>query len=207
MPSSVLDAHVDPDRVIAVLSEAMCEQPDWRAFSPDRATRIRWLRRILAPLVRYGARHGEILSAGDGAAAAIVLPPGGFPLSTWGLLRSGVIGAMVSLPRPIRRQRTATHRHARRTHEALLPGPHYWLHQLGVHPRARGAGLARALVGAAARRADAAALPIYATTYLPSNVDFFHHLSFETAAHVPARSDGALAHWALIRRPRPDAGA
>lgn len=75
----------------------------------------------------------------------------------------------------------------------------WYLSILGVHPAARGKGLARQLLEKTLARADAGAFDCYLETFNPLSLPFYERLGFteKLACHEPVTG---REYWVMIRR-------
>jgi ribosomal protein S18 acetylase RimI-like enzyme len=80
-----------------------------------------------------------------------------------------------------------------------LPGPHYYVQVLGVHPSHQGKGIGAELLRGGLELADREKVPAYLETSNPKNLAFYRRFGFETTSEV-ALSGGYPPLYAM-RRP------
>ncbi|MGF1545235.1 MAG: GNAT family N-acetyltransferase [Parvularculaceae bacterium] len=195
--AGVREARVDDvDRLAPVIARAFADDPitTW-IFGPPPTFEIAL--RILARDV-YLPR-GRIALAGDGAGAAMWLPPrAAANPSPYALLRF----AFSVLPRVgvdrLRRVAGASATFAR----AKPRAPHLYLFALGVDSAARGRGFGVGLVRDGLAVADARGWPTYLETSRPENLRFYARLGFSIEREV-ILAPTAPKTWTMMREPAP----
>jgi len=162
-------------------------------------------RRRLSPahfeaILRYGLLAGEVLTAAEpGAGAVVWLPPGstGTPemADSSGLTRlAAAIGEA-----PAARFGSMIDR-AEVIHHRLMPGPHWYVMVVGVSPAFQGQGYGRAFLQPTLDRADLDGIPVYLETAQPKNVSFYQRLGFAVLEETVDAETG-LTLWAFRRDP------
>jgi ribosomal protein S18 acetylase RimI-like enzyme len=166
----------------------------------DEAARVAKIARIFGGLttgcLAYG--HADAIVDGHGDAivgAALTYPPGAYPLSALGWLRSGVPTLAIGLGHVLRFMRIDAW--MRKHH---LVEPHFYLAVLGVEPSHKGRGLGGRLLRALNARADAAAAPCYLETDAPENVGLYQHHGYDVIAEGEPLPGTTM--WLMLRPAR-----
>lgn len=157
----------------AMLARAFAEDPVANAVVGGRAGRDARLERFFA--VQLGATYfgrGYALVAGDGAAAALCLPPGAPPPT----LRERL--AAYRLVPTLGRGLPLAAALSRRLALGRPSVPHLYLATLGTEPARQGQGLGSALLAELARRADGAGVPAYLEASTERNVALYARFGF-----------------------------
>ena len=185
-----------------VLASAFLADPLYSDLFPDIGSRERALQSMFSGLLTYALRYGVSHTTSDLAGVAIWLGPGNTRLTLWRTLRTGL-----ALPRAL----TGFDRTARETflsvmnsmeteHRERMPGPHWYLWTLGVHPERRRRGIGERLLQPVLALADRDGLPCYLETTTEQNAAVYQKSGFETRA-TPSVLDGRLPVWLMIREP------
>ena len=186
----------DAPAVGRMLGEAFRDDPAWEQFFPDPASRAQ---RLTAHYRRSVRRHPERVDVAtdDGRVVGALLwePPEG----------SGA-GATVrrALARAVRSARCRLPggrgvRHTRDVDSHRPPEPHWYLHDIGAGPEARGTGVGSALLEhrlGLVDRSEAALMFLEATT--PGSRRLYERFGFQAVGSVPTRP--GQASTAMIRR-------
>ena len=128
----------------------------------------------LGVCIRRGAPL-EVLHNGVTAAAAVIYPPGTFPL---GWLDERLIQISTILGHT-RYDRHAWQVWVEEVGKLYPKTPHYYLEYLGVEPALQGQGLGSHLLAELTRRADTAGVGCYLETATPRNVTLYQRFGFE----------------------------
>ncbi len=184
-----------------VLVDALADDPAWTQVLPDRSTRRRALRSLLAVALADAGPHARVAVAGERVlGAAVWQPPGRYPMTGARQARAvpRMLPMLLTAPRPARR--------IRRLGEALdavFPRePVRYLQVLGVAPDAQGRGVGARLLREGLGTADAAGEVVYLETGKEPNVAYYQRHGFRLVGPGgPAYPDGPTM-WRL-RRPVP----
>ena len=166
-----------------VLAAAFADDPLWVVLAPDPERRARLLVRIYGLILAGAVDARRAHGVGYPLAAVAVWahpadPPGGTRAAARQILASApLVSSARSLVRALAVQRGFEA--MRRIH---APDAHLHLEHVGVHPDARGQGLAGALVRPVIERARAVGIPAWTETVTPGNVSLYEHLGFGVAA-------------------------
>ncbi len=192
-------APLTPDGIPAAtrtLAAAFAGYPLFRAIAPNNP---RAIEAFCGLLVRYTARLGTAYATADGAAVACWLPPGHPTPTTGGLIRAGVVALVRELGLRGGVLMWRLERQFDRARTGHVPGPHWYLPLLGVHPSARRRGLARAVLQPVLACASRDGLPCYLETQDEANIPTYARLGFSVVGS--RRVAGGLMNWELCREP------
>jgi ribosomal protein S18 acetylase RimI-like enzyme len=194
----------DLDGLTALLTEAFKHDPLWRwAFAEDEGLAT-WWRFYIESALRYPC----IWIAGDFAAAAVWIPPGGVELTDDEEQR------VEPLLRKLVGPRAPQVMELLERFEAAHPRdePHYYLSLLGTAERHRGRGLGMALLAENLRRIDGQGKPAYLESSNPANNRRYERMAFHRTGEFKTPDDtrtvatmwrepttlGAEATWAPV---------
>lgn len=176
-------AAADLPAVADLLAHAFDDDAGYRFLFPtERTPGLRALFvRNLAVHLPYGCTRVWRGPTGDLLGTVTVRPPGGVPISTFTMLRHGL------LPFAAGHGLGAVRRllWLKRTYDALEHDlsdghPHWHVHMMAVRPAEQGRGHGSRLVTEALRSAVGA--PIVLTTHSEANVVFYRRVGFEVVA-------------------------
>ena len=194
--------------VAAILADAMDDDPAYRYLMPNALTRADGLREYFARSLRTYLPHRCTYMALDaeGASGTVTIrPPGGLEISTWTMIRRGL------LPFAITRGIAAVRRlfalkDAYDRIEARLSGgrPHWYVHMMAIDPRKQGRGVGSMLIAnalATTADADDTRYPVLLTTHKERNVAFYRRAGFEVIDRHELALDGAPPYsvWGMRR--------
>jgi GNAT superfamily N-acetyltransferase len=182
----------DVDGVTATLVAAFESDPLWSWAFPQHGLDSLW-RLCVTSAMRYSL----VSIAGDYAAAAVWIPPGGTELiaaeeESLGPMLEDRIGSRAA-------EVLALFERMERAHPD--GPPHYYLSLLGTHPDHRGKGLGMSLLAENLAKIDAERMPAYLESSNPGNDVRYERLGFERAGSFE-RPDGLLTCSTMWREPR-----
>jgi len=185
------------------LAEAFLDDPLFAYVVPDAARRRPWLRTVMRTNPAMIAPSGHVYVPGDGADGALgLVPPGDHPPTVRRALPMLAQVFAASLPARIPRRAIRFGFKLVAEFERLHPRePHWYIHVVGVHPRAQSRGLGRACMDRATALADADGAALYLETGNPENVAFYERFGFEVRETVRIFTDAPTA-WTMLRPPR-----
>lgn len=181
------------------LAAAFADYPLIRAIARSPSGRPRACAAFCRMIAAYCTREGTAYATADRTAVACWLPPGRDRLALPGLIRCGALSLAweLGLRGGILLERLGRRFEAlRRGH---VPGPHWYLVLLGVHPSARGRGLSRVVLRPVFGVADRDRLPCYLETQDEVDVPIYRRFGFEVAGE--RRVPGGLRNWEMRRPP------
>jgi GNAT superfamily N-acetyltransferase len=197
--SSVCKATpADAPRLALALASAFQDDPVIAWVFPDEQRR----RAVLPAFMEFRLRklafpHDQIWMAGDGAAAAVWLPPPGrWQESRWqrlGLLPPLVRFLGLRTPSVLGGLNRMEERHP---HDP----PHWYLFILGVEQAAQGRGLGSALLTHMLGRVDADGMPAYLESSNERNLALYGRHGFEVTSEVIIPSGPRI--WLMWREAR-----
>jgi ribosomal protein S18 acetylase RimI-like enzyme len=190
--------RVDLQAAAALLARAFHDDPILTAVEPDPARRPAALRAIFAAHLRYAGHSGRVDLAADRTGAAIWIAPGQVPMTFLNTLRTGHALLPLRLGPGAWRRLARSNDYALMLHHRTAPGPHWYLHGIGVDPGRQRHGVGRALLATGIERADHDRLPCYLETANDATLPFYESCGFriEIRGRVPV--DG-LPIWAMLR--------
>ncbi len=178
-----------------LLALSFDEDPAFVWWFPDPELRSQLASQLFTVHVRLALAHGDgmLTAAGDGA--ALYLPPG-TDITEDDLVRSGLADLLGRVGSETADRITRFLASLSRLHTSSMPGPHWQLLFLGVHPSARAQGIGAALVDEVKARAARDGVGVYLETLTPDGVAFYEHRGYRVIgeADVPG-SD--LHVWGL----------
>jgi GNAT superfamily N-acetyltransferase len=182
----------DVDGVTATLAAAFELDPLWSWAFPSGGLAELWRLLVVSAL-----RYRWVWVAGDYAAAAVWIPPGGVELTED---EEALLGPM--LERLIgQRAADVESLFGRLAENHPDQPPHYYLSLLGTHPGHRGRGLGMALLAENLAMIDSDGMPAYLESSNPANDVRYEHLGFVRAGEFQ-RPDGQLTCSTMWREPR-----
>jgi GNAT superfamily N-acetyltransferase len=182
------------------IADSHADYPSFAYLFPDRKQRRRVLQRLMTGVARDASAFGEVQVAVQGErmlGAAVWLPPGSFPWTTWRkLMASAVFLPLLWETRPSTSAFFALGANAERTAPAE---PHWNLQVLGIRQEAQGKGLGSRLLRPVLSRADQDGAFCYLETADPANLDFYSRFGFQFDRQHQLIHDGP-PHYSM-RRP------
>jgi ribosomal protein S18 acetylase RimI-like enzyme len=164
------------DTVLNTLMLAFSTDPCVRYMFPTPDAYIPGYRRLADALGGAGLAHGAAYLAGDGAAAALWLPPG---VQSDGEAAGAVLGEFAPPDRLEVLGQVGEDMRRYHPHE-----PHWRLPMIGVDPLRQGQGLGSALLKQALKRCDAEGGVAYLESSNPKNVPLYERHGFEVIGVV-----------------------
>lgn len=170
MSNARLATSSDSDGLTTTLTAAFERDPLWSWAFPDPRDLAVWWRFVIESALRYPC----VWIAGDYAAAAVWIPPGGHELTdeeekrVEPMIRDLAGGRAEDLLELLER------------FDASHPAgpPHYYLSLLGTHPDHAGQGLGMALLAENLARIDSERMPAYLESSNPANDRRYERLGF-----------------------------
>ena len=180
----------DVHQLRAVLAEAFFEDPMFGWLMPDDTRRRARLGRYFAIELRHMAlRRGRVWTTSDLTGAALSLAPGAWRApARVTLLEGTAFGVYVT--RAARLEAAMEWRHLRESH--------YYVRDIGVHPKMHGRGLGSALLRPTLDRCDQQGLPAYLEASSERNAALYERLGFRLTDELRVRGSPPLR---LMRRP------
>jgi GNAT superfamily N-acetyltransferase len=177
----------------ALLARAFADDPLARYLFPSGPQRSRLLRWHYTALVRYGRLAGAVdVVDFPSAPGGPRRPPEG--VAVWHradaaardpvvrlqwLEGSGLLDAPDVLGAEVFGKVVAVVGKLEGLRRLAVPGAHWYLNQVGVHPARQGRGTGRAVLHPGLARAAAAGLPCYLETFGAGSLSFYLRLGFE----------------------------
>ncbi len=198
LPASQLELAAD------LAARAFMEDPGMAYAFRAAGRREARLRELLASVVRYGLRYGEVYTT-SGAPRGVAVwapPPGRASVSYPRMARAGMLRpALRCRPDELLRLLFLSGR-ASLLDVASHHTPHWYLWLLAVDPDHQGMGVGGSLLAPVLRRADSQGLPCALETMTPRNVEFYRRRGFRVSGYGRLPSGGPEI-WTMWRDPRP----
>lgn len=171
----------DLDGLTDLLTEAFGQDPLWRWAFPEEQGLATWWRFFIGSALRYPT----VQVAGDFAAAAVWIPPGGVELTEEEEQR------VEPLLRELVGPRTPQVMELLERFEASHPrdAPHYYLSLLGTADRHRGQGIGMALLGESLRCIDEEGMPAHLESSNPANNERYERMGFRWTGEFTTPDD------------------
>jgi GNAT superfamily N-acetyltransferase len=197
-----MQAHEQP-AVVGAIARAFYEDPLFGFFFPHHVQQTKGVLAFMASGVADAKPFDEIWVARSGesiAAAAVWLPPGGYPRGRRRELLTMARGAptFAYSGRRIAGALRLTGAVDKAHHE--LKEPHFYLAILGADPRFQRTGAGSAALQPVLDRCDAEGLPAYLETQQEENLAYYARFAFDVEQKLDVR--GAPTIWTLLRKPR-----
>ena len=146
-----------------------------------------------ASAVRF--HETDALWVGDRlAAAALILPPGHWPLGPRAWL-GRAMGCLTTGPRAIWNFLRVDHR----VHAWHLREPHFYLFVLGVEPDLQGRGFGKTLLARLNARAEQARVPCFLETDRQSSVRLYESVGYRVVTDEVLANVNGLRIWTMTR--------
>ena len=193
------DKHVDS--IVESLSLAFMDDPITNYFAPDRRKREKVSPWFWRSTLTLGMRWGVVETDENGRSAAIWMPPGSTFIPTHRFMRTPFVQS------PFRLGLRGIWRFMRlgapmeSAHKRQMPGPHWYLMTLGVHPDLQGQGVGSALLESGHAHATADDVPCYLETATEYDVAYYSKRGYEEGEKLTV---GNLNLVTMIRRPQED---
>lgn len=189
----------EANRLGETMGQAFFDDPIMRLIEPDESKRLAKSRLFMSSGIAYCARWGAVFTEDQYRGGAAWLTPGNTSMTAMRTLRSGTwqmpfrmgfgsFSRFVRLSQPLDK-----------AHKEHLPGDHWYLMMLGIHPDHQGAGLGSALLDIGVSKAAKAGLPVYLETLTEADVEFYLKRGFAVVSELTVKPD--LSVWAMIKQP------
>jgi GNAT superfamily N-acetyltransferase len=186
----------DVPRLRVMLAEAFLDDPVFGWLMGDGGRRRARLRRYFGiDLGHLTLPRGRVWTTDDLVGAALTLPPGKWRVPPHvSVLQGSAFGVRVA--RAARMGAAMEWRHMR-----LVREPHYYVRDIGVHPKEQGKGLGSALMRPTLERCDREGLPAYIEASSERSAVLYERLGFEHIEEL--RVSGSPPLWLMLRPPHP----
>jgi GNAT superfamily N-acetyltransferase len=178
---------------------------DYPAFShlfPNPEQRSRVLRGLMTGVARDAYAFGEVhvaVRVQRVLAAAVWLPPGTFPWTTWRKLKAGATFLPLLWQTP--RSTSEFFALGANAEKAAPAEPHWNLQVLGIRREAQGQGLGSRLLQSVLFRVDQDGIPCFLETADAANLDFYERFGFECDRQHRLIPNGP-PHYSMRRPPQ-----
>ena len=185
-----------------VLGRAFLDDP-LMVYLPDEEHRRRVLPWFMETGARFGLQNGEVHTTPDKVeAAAVWVPPGGFPISNLRMIMAGMWLVPFKTGLPATRRFLRVMDRTEEHHKEDVAAQHWYLMILGVDPERQGQGVGGRLIQPILTRADGEGLPCYLETMKEINVTFYRKHGFEVVSEGEIPDEGGPHYWTMRREPR-----
>ncbi len=199
-------ADLDAEHIPAagqLLARAFINDGLTRHMYPDVAEREMHTPWHFAAVVRYAKLFGRVHAiAGDELmGVAVWLPPGQCEMTENRIAASGLDACPAVLGEAAFGRFVSALQSIEPFHGEDVPGRHWYLSVIGVHPEHSGKGIGSALLKPTLAEADADGLPCYLETAESRNLPFYERHGFDVLRHgaVPGTD---FEYWTMLRQPR-----
>jgi hypothetical protein len=191
-----------------VLCESFLKDPIFKYILETKLHNETIIKTIQTCNIALGLNYGKVYSPTNRLeGVAIWLPPNHTNISTYKLIRSGILKILTMPGNGIKENMKILDKtreyatYAEEIHEKHASSPHWYLMMIGVRDIFRGKGYATTLIRPILEKCDQEMVPCYLETHNPINVEIYKHFGFATV------EDGKLpgsdiTHWAMMRMPK-----
>jgi GNAT superfamily N-acetyltransferase len=189
-------AAEDVPRLRVMLAKAFADDPVFGWLMPDDSKREARLRRYFGiDLGHLTLPRGRVWTTSDLTGAALSLPPGKWRVPPHvSMLQGSAFGMRIA--RAARMGAAMEWRHMRLVHV-----PHYYVRDIGVHPKEQGKGLGGTLMRPTLDRCDREGLPAYIEASSERSAALYERLGFEHIEELHVGGSPPL--WLMLRQPHP----
>jgi ribosomal protein S18 acetylase RimI-like enzyme len=189
--------------IVEVLAQAFDQDPIMQYFytskKESRLHRLQWLSQLV---VNYCEPYEQIYTTTNGLkGCAVWLPPEGFPMDMFRLLRLG----FYQFPLKVQWNRIGEFfkifNEMEHFHLEDMPNPHWYLFMLGVSPDFQGRGVGSDLIHPVLEQSDREGVPCYLETSTERGVKFYQKHGFEVL-RTDQLSTHAPRYWTMKRDPQ-----
>ena len=196
-----MEPHEEP-AVIAMLARAFYDDPLFGYFVPNLVHQTKGLLGFMSGAVKDARAFGEVwIARADSkvAAAAVWLPPGGYPRSPQREVLTNV-RAVPAFARARGRVRESLRLLAAvdKAHKDL-GAPHFYLAVLGSDPLYQRIGAGTAVLAPVLARCDTEGLPAYLETQKEENIAYYARHRFDVVRKLDLEPCPPV--WTLLREP------
>lgn len=208
-PQPLTEAHMPA--AVALAAAAFADSIAYVSICPDADRRRAFLEWLFTANARRGMEHGYARCVVDddneGAVICFFLlePPGIPQLSTWDLVRAGLLGAAWRFGLASTRRLVRTKEYFEESERRVLgnrAGSVMRLNRLTVLPARQGQGVGSKALAEALRGVDA---PVMLETQDARNVSFYERLGFAVVAEDTCPI-GDYHTWSMLREPSGGSG-
>jgi ribosomal protein S18 acetylase RimI-like enzyme len=185
----------------AVHARAFLTDPFTTFMLKDQKKRPRQLFDLMALILRYACRYGEVYATPGMEAVAAWIPPGDGHESSWRMIRVGALPMIWKIGPVVIRTYLRVEGLAEEVHTRYITEPHWYLSQVGVEPELQGKGYGLRVLTPTLKRIDGEGKAIYLETLNPRAVPFYQKLGFHVCEvmHLP---EGGPPMWSMLREPK-----
>ena len=183
------------------MANAYFNYPSVEYFFPDLRLRKKVLAWYLGYPIRYSLKRGVVYTTPDHKSVAAWLTPKETYHTVAGHMGAGFLKCPFLMGPAAFRRLLDNDMFLEKIRKEKLPGPHWYLWELGVDPAVQKQGVATALLEPTLLQADQDNLPAFLETHLATNVPFYQKLGFEIVfeGKVPKHD---ITVWSMLRPPR-----
>lgn len=184
------------------LLDAFSGDPLFAFTIPNERQRIRWMRHLMAEVVRH-EMHSEwsrVAVADDGGVSAVLLA-GTYPPSIFSQIRLNIRMGLFPTPwEPSFRRFMPMFTYMKLWEQMHYKGDHIYVYMIGARRAFQGKGIGRTMMGELVEAVHDRGLPVYLETQTERNVPFYKSLGFTlTEEHHPF-ADGPPT-WGFLNAP------
>ena len=191
---------IDLNQATVNLTEAFFPDPLMEFMAPDLAKRKKISSWMWDSMLKYGLRWGVTERDAGGQGVTMWLPPGQTTMTMTRIVRTPLVQVPFRMGLRGMMRFNSVMSLTEKAHKRLMPGPHWYLLCIGVHPDAQGTGVGSALLKHGLDRADQAKLPVYLETVTDYDVAFYSKRGFEVKETI--KTEGFTGK-VMVRPPQP----
>lgn len=185
--------------VANVAARAYYDDPLFSCLIPN-VSKKKYLSNFFAFGLRYALSYGEVYATSpnlEGIAAW--LPPDKLYISTWQLIKHGLIPFIFKVGRECTKNLELFEDFCKEKHKQHINFPHWYLYNIAVDPIYQGKGYASKLLRPMLAKLDNQNLPCYLETQKEQNVSLYHHFGFEVIekTKIPELN---FDFWIMLRK-------
>jgi ribosomal protein S18 acetylase RimI-like enzyme len=192
----------EANRIAAIISEAMKNDPLQRYFFPEEQERNRIGPVLYRLIVKYGIRQGNLLATSTGYEGVAYWETNhDRKLAGIAHVLSGGLQLLKMAGIPALSRMAAAGRAAFRLRRRLVPFPHWYLGLLAVDPRYQGKGYASALLKPVLAKLERERMPCYLETHKRENAALYEHFGFRVLEELELPGS-RIRQWCLLKSPQ-----
>lgn len=199
--SPVLLVESQVEQAAELLARAFQYAPDMKFLIGENARMLnKATSRFYQAVLRVGLLYGEVYTTASMEGVAVWVNPEYSNFTLGILMRTGLLGALVSLGiRPMLRFINSAS-YVQKLQEQVISEPRWVLVYIGVEPDLQGKGIGGILIQPILDRADTEGVPCYVESADERNHSFYKRHGFKIVNHGEVPKGGPQV-WVMVREP------
>ncbi len=184
---------------IEALKNAFKETDSMKYYLPNDANREKAVLYFLSIGVQTGIKYGEVYATSSNyEGVAIWLSSDKLPITTWKMLRSVSLMAVLGFVRNGGLKMMRVGEYVEKAHNRLAPSKHWYLQTIGVDPKFQGKGYSGRLIRPMLAKIDTQHLPCYLETFEEKNASIYERFGFKVIerSSIPQTP---FENWSMLR--------